>query len=422
MSRRLFAAALLFFSAPALAFEIRADPDTYLGAVVVLGPGDTLHLAPGLYRDCLILDGLHGTKEQPIVVTGPPDRSAVFLGERCDGWTNRYRVVVKIQDSSYLVLRNLEIDGEGRAVDGVEAGYGDTPVHHITLENLYIHDNAVSNQQNGISSFATAWDWVIRGNIIERVGTGMYLGNSDGRDPFIRGTIEDNLILNPLGYGIQIKHQRRRPRHDGMPPDGSVTELSRNVIVKETGSALGASARPSLLLGHLPLEGPGMNDRYRAYGNLFFENQSDVEPLVQLEGNVELVSNVLVNSYAGGGVWVRPHNDLPKDVSIVGNTILTAGPAVRIEGVSPMHRQVVYGNAVFSDSPLPAFGPNFVRPGAEAAFLLADPPRDLHPLPGALTAPADVTVPGPDFDLRSRHVAHYGAFGTPGPTPIEIAE
>lgn len=422
MTRTLVAAAILLSSAQAQAVDLRADPRTYQGAVVILGPGDTLHLAPGPYRDCLILDGLHGTLDQPIIITGPPDQGAVFLGANCDGWTNRYRVVVKIQDSSHLVLRNLEIDGQGRPVDGVEAGYGDTPVHHITLENLYIHDNAVSNQQNGISSFATAWDWTIKGNVIERVGTGMYLGNSDGRDPFIRGTIEDNHILNPLGYGIQIKHQRPRPLHAGMPPDGSVTVLRRNVIAKEIGAASGDAARPNLLLGHLPLRGPGMNDRYRVHGNLFFENQSDVEPLVQVEGNVELFANLLVNSYAAGGIWVIPHNDVPKDVTIRGNTLLTAGPAIRIEGGSPMHRQTAQGNAIFTDAPLAIRGDNLVLPRTEAAFLLADPPWDLHPLPGALIAPVQTEVPGLDFDGHPRRPAHYGALATPGPTPTEIAE
>ena len=74
------------------AHEIEADPTNYPGAVALLAPGDVLRLRRGRYRDCLELDGLHGTADQPIVITGPDDRSAVFLGERCDGWTNRSRL------------------------------------------------------------------------------------------------------------------------------------------------------------------------------------------------------------------------------------------------------------------------------------------------------------------------------------------
>lgn len=382
-------AALLLFPAEALAFEISAGPDTYQSALVILGPGDELTLDPGTYRDCLVLDGLHGAPDEPIVIRGPADRSARFVGDRCDGWTNRYRVIVKIEDSSHLVVENLEIDGRGLEVDGVEAGYGDTPVHHITLRNLYIHDNGVSNQQNGISCFATAWDWTIENNRIARVGTGLYLGNSTGADPFIRGVIRNNLVENTLGYGMQIKHQLGRPHHTGMPGDGSITTIRGNVFVKEIGASHGDEARPSLLLGHLPLEGVGSNDRYLVEGNTFFENESDDEPLVQVEGNVILRRNVFVNSHAGPGLHVRPHNDVPKEIEIVENTFLTSGAGIVVEGPSPLHRQSARGNAVYSDAEAIAGigGDNFTASLTHAAFLISSPSFDLAgldvtPLPG----------------------------------------
>ncbi len=377
---------MILFLLLAAARDIEADPTNYLGAVALLAPGDVLHLRAGTYRDCLELDGLHGTREQPIVVEGPPDRSAIFLGERCDGWTNRSRVIVQIEDSSFLVIRNLEIDAQGRPTDGVEAGYGDTPVHHVTLENLYIHDNAVTNQENGISSFATAWDWIIRGNRIEHTGTGLYLGNSDGSDPFIRGVIEDNVIVDPHGYGMQIKHQLERPQHPGMPPDGSATIIRNNVFVKAEHASLGEEARPNLLVGHFPDDGYGANDRYQIYGNLFFENQTDQEALFQGEGNLEIHDNLFVNSYRGIGAWIRPHNGVPKEVRIFDNTFLCAGPGIVIEGGSLMHAQVATGNAIFSDDAPSAGGDNFSGNLTDARFLLADPIfdrtlLDLHPLP-----------------------------------------
>ncbi len=404
--------------------ELEADPTNYLGAVALLGPGDVLRLAPGTYRDCLELDGLHGTADEPIAITGPEDRTAVFLGERCDGWTNRSRVIVQIEDSSWLIVRNLELDAQGLPVDGVEAGYGDTPVHHVTIENLYIHDNAVSNQENGISSFATAWDWTIRNNFIEHTGTGIYLGNSTGTDPFIRGTIEDNVILAPRGYGMQIKHQLPRPRHAGMPPDGSATIIRRNLFVKAEGATLGEEGRPNLLVGHLPLEGYGAHDRYLIYANTFFENQTDDEALFQGEGNIDFYDNVLINSFAGIGVWIRPHNDVPRDVQIHENTFLCAGPALVIEGGGLMYAQTARGNAIFSDDGAPAVGPpgvigdNSIGSLMDARFLLADPSfdlqlADLHPLPGMLVAPPSRETARQDFDGRIRVSAYYGAFAGP---------
>jgi hypothetical protein len=295
-------------------------------------------------------------------------------------------------------LRNLEIDGQGRAVDGVEAGYGDTPVHHITLENLYIHDQGASNQENGISSFATAWDWTIRNNVIERAGTGIYLGNSTGSDPFIRGTIEGNVIRNTRGYSMQIKHQRWRPEHGGMPPEGSATVIRFNTFVKAAGSSMGEDARPNLLLGHLPLEGPGSSDRYLVYGNTFLDNDSDDEPLFQGEGNIDFFENVLLNGYRGICAWIRPHNDVPREVRIEHNTFLCSGPALVIEGGSPMHMQRARGNAIFSDDGTPLVGSsddNFVAALVEASFLLG---TDLRPLPGGLVA---------------RDGSHYGAYTSP---------
>ncbi|HUX31277.1 MAG TPA: hypothetical protein VMV78_11725 [Thiobacillus sp.] len=89
----------------------------------------------------------------------------------------------------------------------------------ITLEHLYIHDHAASKQNVGISTKCPAFGWVARNNRIERVGTGMYFGDSDGSDPFVGGIVEGNRVSQTLGHSLQIKHQKTRPlehagRHD----------------------------------------------------------------------------------------------------------------------------------------------------------------------------------------------------------------
>ncbi len=73
---------------------------------------------------------------------------------------------------------NLEIDGAGALqVDAVKAEGNADFAHHITLENLYIHNFAAQQQSVGISTKCPAWGWIVRGNRIEGVGTGMYFGD-----------------------------------------------------------------------------------------------------------------------------------------------------------------------------------------------------------------------------------------------------
>jgi len=246
-----------------------ADPDNYRQLLRQLGPGDTLRLAPGKYRRGLVVHDLHGEPEAPIVIEGPADPPyAVILGRSGHN-------TVSIKDASHVVIRNVEIDGQGAFVDGVKceghAGYA----HHITLENLRIHNLAKHQQSVGISTKCPAWDWVVRGNHIEGVGTGMYFGNSDGSDPFVGGLIENNEIINTIGYNLQIKHQKARPAIEGMPMDRRLTIIRRNRFVKEKGGSVDVAARPNVLVGHFPLEGPGSDDTYAIYGNLFFENPSE---------------------------------------------------------------------------------------------------------------------------------------------------
>ena len=280
--------------------------------------------------------------------------------------------------------------GEGLGVVGLQAGYGWPSVHNILIEGLYIHDNDTSQQITAISCFTTAWDWVIRRNRLERVGLGMYLGNSDGSDPFIRGVIEENLIVDPIGYGIQIKHQNIRNMEPGMPTSDSSTLIRHNVIMKRNNSSTGFSARPNLLVGHFPRSGIGEFDRYEIYGNFLFENQSDEESLFQGEGNISFHDNVLFNNFRGPGIWIAPHNDVPKSVRIYRNTIVTRAWGLAMMGGDTNFRQWAIGNAIFSSGVMATdIVDNVIEDFSDANQFLNQPSLplatlDLHPVSGAL--------------------------------------
>jgi hypothetical protein len=339
--RRIVCALLSFcLAAPAMAIDYHANPDDYRHLLRRLQPGDRLLLAPGDYRQGLPLHHLSGRAGQPIVIeSANPAAPPRFI--------TRPRVnTVSLVDVRYVSVRDLELDGQNQPVDAVKAEGHSRFADFITLERLYIHDYAASQQNVGISTKCPAFGWVVKGNRIERVGTGMYFGDSDGSDAFVGGLIEGNRISHTLGYSLQIKHQKPRAaeyadRHD--------TVIRYNVFSKQ-GAAVGSQARPNVLLGHLPLTGAGSADRYLVYGNLFLHNPG--EALLQAEGRVAVYDNLFING-SGDALHIQPHNDVPRDMAIFSNTVLASGGGIQVRRAGNVaYRQRVVGNLVAAAMPL----------------------------------------------------------------------
>lgn len=343
MARFALAVAMYTCACWAVAGDYRAGADTYRQYLKSLQAGDRLLLEPGEYRLGLPLHDMAGMPSRPIVIeAADPANPPRFVAQAGAN-------TVSLANVRYLVLRRLELDGRNLPVDAVKAEGHSAYADFVTLEGLYIHDYAASQQNVGISTKCPAFGWTIRGNRIERVGTGIYLGDSDGSDPFVAGVIEDNRIGDTLGYNLQIKHQRSRPLH--MPESGMRhdTLIRRNYFSKRA-SQPGPLARPNLLLGHFPPAGPGENDRYLVFNNVFFENVS--EALMQGEGNLVVFGNVFVNRH-GPALRIQPHNDVPKTVYLFNNTVLAAGTGISlINRTTPRWPQVVFANAIFADVPL----------------------------------------------------------------------
>ena len=340
----LLLAVLFCTSTICVAETYTASPDNYLSNLKKLGPGDHLQLRPGEYKQGMPIAYLNGTMQEPIVISGPANGLPAVLVAHAGHNT------VSIINSSHVTLRNMELDGRGLPVDGVKCeGHADW-AHHITLEGLRIRGHGNNQQTVGISTKCPAWNWVIRRNVIEGAGTGMYLGNSDGRAPFIAGLIERNLIIDTLGYNLQIKHQLPRPALEDMPSEKSATIIRHNVFSKAHGGSK-EMARPNVLVGHWPLTGHGADDQYFIYGNFFYQNP--YESLFQGEGNLALYNNLFVNHF-GDAVRIQPHNDTPRSISVFYNTIVASKNGIvllRREG-DPEYSQFVEGNAVFGGPPL----------------------------------------------------------------------
>lgn len=397
---------------------LRAGPGTYRALLRTLRPGDRLMLEPGVYADGLPLHGLTGATAAPIAIEGPSGTRRAIFRARSGAHT------VSIVDSAHIAIRGLYLDGQNLPVDGVRAEGNARWAHHVTLEWLTIVKHGAHQQVVGISTKCPAWGWVIRGNEILGAGTGLYLGDSNGRAPFFEGVVENNVVVRPLGYCMQIKHQHARPAPAGATPAGAFTVIRGNRFEKGSQPVDPGNARPNVLVGHFPLQGTGSNDQYVVYGNVFEDNAQ--ESLFQGEGNIALYSNLFVNRH-GDGMRIQPHNHLPRTVSIFGNTVVVSGVGISVAGGEPGYRRYVANNAIFAEEPLraDATGINYTAPLDRAPMELLAPlastaERDFAPRPGALRGgeriPAALhALPDWDRDLlgRERTEAVLGACVAP---------
>lgn len=319
---------------------IDATPADYRTKIAALRPGDTLRLSAGDYTR-LTLSDLNGLPDQWITIEGPTSGApAVIRGESCCN-------TVQIQRCSYLAVRRLVIDSLGMdAIDGINVKDGVS--HDIVIEGNRIQGVGASQQTVGISTKSTVWRFTVRGNTIVEPGTGMYFGNSDGSSPFIAGVIENNLVLNPTGYAVQIKHQNAYSI-SGAPDGPSRTIFRHNVLVKD-GRPSPDGDRPNLLVGPFPASGTGASDLYEIYGNFLYGNPR--ESLMQLSGRVVVHDNVLVPSGTGTtAMLLTDHEGTLQLAYVYNNTIYGAARGIRF-GNAPRADHLVLGNAVFADDPI----------------------------------------------------------------------
>ncbi|MEA2563257.1 MAG: hypothetical protein QOH06_4761 [Acidobacteriota bacterium] len=322
---------------------IQANPSTYKNLLTTLQPGDRLLLAPGTYTQQLRIGNKNGQPGKCIVIEGPATGSpALFNG------SNTFNTI-SLVNVSYLVFRNLKLDGLSLAGDGAKVEATSTYAHHITLENIHFKNYAQISGRNAISTKAPAWNFVIRKNFIERAGVGMYFGKPDGTAEFVNSLIEHNVVHSSMLYNLQIKHQIGRNTALGIPASGT-TIIRHNVFSKETGASTGVDSRPNALVGHWPLSGAGSSDIYQIYGNVFYQNPT--EALFQGEGNIALHDNLFVSRGGPRAIRIQKHNNVPRRIDIFNNTVVASGEGIVIYNGDPAYQQRVRGNLVFAATPL----------------------------------------------------------------------
>ena len=401
MNRRALAWAVWTLIAPKAAFgaDVQADASTFATLLPSLNPGDTIHLAPGTYSHFAVSD-LNGTSSSWITIagpaSGPPATVEADPGPCCN--------TIEITGSSFVAIEHLTIDGKN--VDGafgLSASGTASPVHDIRVEGCTFLNHHGSQQHDAISTKTPTWGWIIRNNHIDSVGTGLYLGNSDGSDPFIGGVIEGNLVENPIGYCMEIKWQSPRPDVAGMPTTPSSTVIRNNVFIKNDDPSPDGD-RPNVLVGGFPDSGPGSTDRYEIYGNVFFHNPR--ESLLQASGRVTVHDNIFVD--APGTALLLQDHDLPLKLAYVyNNTIYGTGSGISFGSTASQGDSVV-GNLVFAGTPIGGAiqtqRDNLIDTAANAAMYVKMPSTtlgamDFYPLAGKCQGtPLDLSLMSQDID------------------------
>ena len=422
----------ILFGDAAMAGSLKhARPDNYRRMLATLEAGDTLVLAAGVYDRGLPLSDCHGAPRAWITIQGPESGLAEIRQTQVAN-------CVELRRCDHVALKRLTIQGGGR--DGIPGCFGISAqggkknvVHHILIEDCVISDWNTSQQAVGISTKTPTWDWTIRRNIIRNCGTGLYLGNSNGADPFIRGIIEHNLVLDPIGYCMEIKYQNPRPELPDAPTTASRTVIRHNVFIKNDAPSPDGD-RPSMLVGGFPRSGPGSDDLYEIHGNVFWNNPR--ESLLQASGRVTIHDNIFAGclSATSAAITLQDH-DLPlKRAHIYNNTICAAARGIRIAGAAPEGHAII-GNVVFANEPLAMHRSmtrvreNVTGPMDAAARHLVNPDLeggaalDLSPRAGHcegpsldLTAFAEETDFDVDFNGRPKGDRRFrGAYSGAGP-------
>lgn len=411
----------------ARAADLQGDPSNYRDKLAQLTAGDTLQLAAGTYTDLLNVSDLNGDADHWITIRGPATGDAAIFtadpGPCCN--------TVEIRDSSYVAIQNLVIEGlNTNGAFGISAKDGENNrVHHIRIEGCTLLNHDGSQQTVGISTKTPTWGWEIRNNRILNSGTGLYLGNSDGTQPFVQGIIEYNLISDAIGYCMQIKWQDSRPAVAGMPDNPTSTIIRHNVFIK-TDRPSPSGDRPNLLVGGFPDTGAGSADRYEIYSNFFYHNPR--ESLLQASGRVSIHDNIFVD-VAGTAIRLQNH-DLPLRLAhVYNNTIYGADTGIAISGTLDEGGAVV-GNLIFADTPIsgqPSRQEHNLSDSIENADLYVANPNnvlgvmDFYPLAGECEgAPLDLlsfatdTDYDCDFNGNPKGPCTFrGAYAGSGPNP-----
>jgi hypothetical protein len=149
---------------PAERTVVVSTTDELRTAVNTATPGTHVLLNPGVYSGGLFFGGIKGQAGRAVVIGAADPNNRPVISGGAEG--------MQFSDAAYLIVRDLVFQGQSdNGVNIDDWGTFDTPAHHITLSNLWVHDIGPGDNQDGIK-LSGVDQFVVTGCVIERWGGG----------------------------------------------------------------------------------------------------------------------------------------------------------------------------------------------------------------------------------------------------------
>jgi hypothetical protein len=287
-------------------------------------PGDTFILHAGTYNRVWTYNAWNGKGGSAtggwVTIKGADGEARPLINYT--GGNN----VFEMPNVQYMKFQNLEIRG------GSDHFKFAGTCHHITLENLFMHD--ANNTFVNASAIVELSNLIVRDCEMARLpyyatGEAFYLG---GHEKTYQPQVRDSLIERNWIYDVV----------EGVEIKAGCTNITvrDNVISANRGT-------PSMTIyGTYKTDN---NLRYRIYRN-FIYNSSDHG--IQCTSDAEITNNVIVNSqYYGIGIRKRNLDGKMQNITIANNTIYNAGnTCINVSNGDIATNVVIANNAFYQPS------------------------------------------------------------------------
>jgi len=302
----------LLTALPAAGAVVEISPSNDVrAAIAALNPGDELVLRGGTYTfSSRFAVTAVGTATQPIVIRAKTGESAVIY------MNTSSQNVMEVQNSRYLVLRDLKITGGSHGVRLMSSSF-------VTIEGCEIYetgDVAISANSGG-----TYEGLLIRRNHIHHTngtGEGMYLGCNSDACRVMNSIIEWNYIHHTnrpsveQGDGIELK-------------EGSAGNIVRHNVIHDTNYP-----------GIITYSTVGNGAQNVIESNLIFNtNDNGIQSAADsiIRNNIVLGAPIALQTHQSGS---------PSNQIVAHNTVIVDGNAIEVRNASGS--VVIANNAVYS--------------------------------------------------------------------------
>ncbi|MCB9881850.1 MAG: right-handed parallel beta-helix repeat-containing protein [Planctomycetes bacterium] len=286
---------------------------TIAQAINAASGGDTIHIAPGTYRELLNV-----TKD--LVFVGTQGQAVTFVDGGGGG------VVVDVSSPANVVLDGLSIvDGSGSGTfSGIRASGGT-----LTLRNSTVTGHSIGVYSYGTAAAITVEDTTITQNSY----TGVHYGNSV---VVRRSTITNNGTSAVYGY-------------QSTPLTIENSTLSNN-------GAYGTYWSGNVTISNSTIDGNGYGGVTHYTGNLILTNSTvnanGYQGVFSINDSTTIANSAVCRNRGYGGVYAYGSSANLQNVTLRGNSGYYVGAVANYSGTMTIDSSIVWGNTSTYGSPI----------------------------------------------------------------------